>query len=163
MALNIQLSATTVHNGSSHTLWLLLVLLLIPAILLGIPAFARINVGPERRRLVRWATPFLEPDEQIHAVFKVGLPVLRHLDAHMIAATNRAILVLHVDWGRATPPRRLPMRQARNVYFGRPRRQGSYILQPSVILGNQTLVVPKRFFKDVTAADSALDEMNRAE
>jgi hypothetical protein len=130
--------------------------------------FARMNVGRERRKLVQWATAFLEPAEQIQAVFKVG--VLRvfgsraDLDAHMIAATDRAILVLHVDSGHPTPPERMPMRQPRNARFGQPHRRGRIHssalgspLHPSVVLGTETLVVPKRFFKDVAAADAALD------
>lgn len=153
------------QQASSGQLWPLWLLLIFPAIFIGIPLFARVNVGRERLRLVQWATPFLEPGEQIQAVFKVGMVKVfgnsRHLDAHRIAATNRAILVLHVDWGHASPPRRLAMRYARNIYFGRPARRRTELVQSWIVLDGHTLVVPKRFFTDVAAADAALDEMNR--
>jgi hypothetical protein len=155
-----------VQHASSGRLWPLWLFLIFPAIFIGIPLFARLNVGRERRRLIQWATPFLEPGEQIQAVFKVGMVKVfgnsRHLDAHMIAATNRTILVLHVDWGHASPPRRLAMRYPRNIHFGRPTRRRTELIQPSIVLDGHTLIVPKRFFTDVAAADAALDEMNRA-
>jgi hypothetical protein len=135
--------------------------LIFPAILIGVPLIARLNVGGERRRIREWAAPFLEPGEQIQAAFKIGLPVVfgtyGHLDPHVIVATDRAILTLHLAWGRATPPRRLTMRLPRNHRFGRPRVRSSYVLQPSVVVDGKTLVVPRRFFTDVAAADAALD------
>lgn len=154
-AADLSQAATASHLGA---LWLVLIF---PAVPLAVSVIARLNVGRERRALHAWAIPFLETGEQFQTAFKVGLPVVfgtyGHLDPHMVVATDRAILVLHVQWRGAAPPRRLPMRLARNQRFGRPHRRAAYPLQPSIILSKKAVVVPRRFFVDVAAADAALD------
>jgi hypothetical protein len=144
------------HPGA---LWLALIF---PAILIGIPLFARLNVGRERKQLRAWAAPYLEPGERLQAVFKValqlGFDMAQHLDPYLVAATDRRILVLHVEWRRVAEPRRLPMQLDREQRFGVPYRRGAIALHPSILLGGETVVVPKRFFPDVAAADAALDD-----
>jgi hypothetical protein len=111
-----------------------------------------------RAKLARQAVPFLEPGEQIHAVFRAQTCFcIREAIAarcplwHMIAVTDRAVLVLDLSLWTCRPTR-VRLRHGRGVYFGWSR---------SFTLDNQKVWVVRGFDEDVAAADAALVEIMR--
>jgi hypothetical protein len=117
-------------------------------------------VRGERPKIAQYASEFLEPGEQIQASFKAFKRRGNGQYLYGIVATDREIIVLNFAVRHAGPPHRMSMRQPRNVYF-QPRRH-SWPWRSAINLGGQRLTVPRRFLKDVRAADEALAEMNRA-
>ena len=106
-----------------------------------------------RAKLARQSSPFLEPGEDIQAVFRArSIDDLRAANCprwHLVVVTDREILVLDLSiW--TYRPRRLRLRYPRNVYFG---WSGSFTLD------GKTYGVVSEFKRDMGEADSALAEM----
>lgn len=106
-----------------------------------------------RAKLAGQAAPFLEHDEQLQAAFRAQSSfnirearLTRCPMWHLIAVTNRAILILDLSMLTCRPTR-VRLRCDRNVYFGRSRR---------FFFGNQTYWVSRDFDDQIAAADAAL-------
>lgn len=109
-------------------------------------------------KLARQAAPFLEPGERVQAVFRAqscfGIREARVTRCpmwHLIAVTNRAILILDLSM-LTFRPTRARLRHSRHVYFGCSRR---------FTFDNQNYWVKRYFDDQIAAADAALIEMMR--
>jgi len=118
-----------------------------------------------RDKLVQRATPYLEPGEQIQAIFLAQsgpspywiilstLIVIFGAGYHTVVVTDRAIVILRNGRLTGTFPQSVHLRGPRNVVLG----------TPTGIWGKIHLDtrywVHKRFHKDVQAADAALVAM----
>lgn len=106
-----------------------------------------------RAKLANQAARFLEPGEQLQAVFRAQshFGFWEALRArwplwHLVAITDRAVLVLDLSpW--ALRPTRLRLRDSRYVYFGCSRR---------FVLGDHFFWVTNDFDDEIAAADAAL-------
>ena len=111
-----------------------------------------------RAKLALQAASFLEPGEQLQAVFRARscFGIREAIAArcplwHLIIVTNRAILVLDLSLLTCRPTR-VRSRHSRYVYFGCSRR---------FTFGNQNYWVSSDFDKEIAAADAALVDMMR--
>jgi hypothetical protein len=121
-----------------------------------------------REKLMNGAAPYLEPGEQIQAIFPVRSGpspywailtywiVIFQGGFRTVVATDRAILILKNGWWSAASFRGVHLRGARNVWLG----------TPSGLWGKIQLDtrywVHKRFHKDVAQVDAALRAMGGA-
>jgi hypothetical protein len=118
-----------------------------------------------RDKLARRAAPYLEPGEQIQAVFLaqsgpspywILLSVLIVIFAagySIVVVTDRAIVVLRAGRMLPTFPKRVHLRGPRTVWFAQP--QGLW----GKVQLDRRYWVHKRFHKDVAAANQMLQMM----
>jgi hypothetical protein len=100
-----------------------------------------------RDRLRKGAAQYLEPDEQVQAVFYAKRPVMEYND-RAVVATDRRLLLLELNFfGRPTG---LAGEVPREIKLG----PCSGFMHPIDAFGTR-LDVNRRFFKDVAEADRA--------
>lgn len=106
-----------------------------------------------RDRLRKGAAQYLEPGEQIQAVFYAKRPAMQYND-RAVVATGRRLLLLELNFlGRVTG---LVGEASRDIKLGP--CQG--FMHPVTAFGTR-LAVNRRFFKDVTETDRAAESFTQ--
>ena len=103
---------------------------------------------PLRGKLRKSASPYLEPEEQIQAVFLAKRPTMQYND-RAVVATDRRILLIELGM-RASTFKSVLAEVPRETKLGPCRG----VLYPIGVFGTD-LQVFRRFFRDVAEADRA--------